>query len=183
VVEFGTMGHDTIHLGFGDDTVYEAGRATVTGPFGGAKIVGADVSFTTVDGMHVEDAIHGTSTLIGGTYSNEFISGTGVTSMQGGLGPDIFVGGSGHDTMTGGFGTNAFEFIASEAGGKHVITNFITGQDSLYLEGHTLAYLQANNDVSVSGGNTYVALDGGKTIIEIKGVTNLTGSDVTTHKT
>jgi len=102
--------------------------------------------------------------------------------MKGGLGPDTFIGGSGMETMTGGANHNVFEFLASEAGGHHVITNFIGGQDQLYLEGYSLSYLQQHHDIRISGGNTYISLDGGKTTIELQGVTKLDSSDITKHK-
>ncbi len=183
VTETGKSGHDTITLGFGNDTVFEAGHATVTGAFGSASVDGGVVSFVNSGWQtHAEIAISGNVTLIGGEYANQFVGGTGKTVMEGAFGPDTFVGGSGHDTMIGGHGANVFEFLASEAGGQHVITNFVGGQDQLYLEGQSLSYLQAHHDITVSGGNTYISLDGGKTTLVLKGITNLTSSDITTHK-
>jgi len=124
----------------------------------------------------------GAATLVGGEYLNQFVGGSGTTLMLGGGGPDTFIGGSGSDTMTGGSNTNVFEFLSTESGGQHLITNFVSGTDTLYLEGESLSYLQTNNDITYSGGNTYISLDGGKTSVELKGVTSLTSSDVTTHK-
>jgi len=120
----------------------------------------------------------GHTVMIGGARSNEFIGGAGTTVMKGGTGNDTFVGGSGYDTMTGGAGRNLFEFIQSAAGGQHVITNFVSGQDQLYLEGYSLSYLQSHHDITVSGGNTYISLDGGKTTVELQGITSLKGTDV-----
>ena len=181
--QHGSSGHDTISLGFGNDTIFEAGHATIQGEFGGASVAGGAGSFTNSGwATHSETALRGDVTLIGGEYSNQFVGGKGSTLMQGGLGPDTFVGGSGHDTMMGGSNKNLFEFLSSEKGGQHVITNFVSGQDQLYLEGHSLSYLQAHSDITVSGGNTHISLDGGKTTIELQGVTSLTKSDITPHK-
>jgi Ca2+-binding RTX toxin-like protein len=126
--------------------------------------------------------LSGNATLVGGTHCTEFVGGTGSVVMQGGTGNDTFIGGSGHTTMTGGSGKNLFEFTSGGKGGTDVITNFASGHDKLYLEGQSLCYLQSHGDVTVSNGNTFISLDGGKTVVELKGFTNLSGHDVTTHK-
>jgi Ca2+-binding RTX toxin-like protein len=126
--------------------------------------------------------LSGNATLVGGEHCTEFVGGTGSVLMQGGTGNDTFIGGSGHTTMTGGSAHNLFEFTASGKGGTDVITNFAAGHDKLYLEGQSLSYLQSHGDVTVSNGNTFISLDGGKTVLELKGFTNLSGHDVTTHK-
>jgi hypothetical protein len=127
-------------------------------------------------------AVSGNATLLGGDHCTQFVGGTGNVVMQGGTGNDTFVGGSGHTTMTGGSGHNVFEFTSQHAGGTDVITNFVSGQDHLYLEGQSLCYLQSHGDVTVSHGNTWITLDGGKTTIELKGFSGLTGHDITGHK-
>jgi len=176
-------GHDTITLGSGSDTIFTAGQATVTGAFGAATIAGGKFEFLHLDsGVTEEIARSGQATLLGGSGPTEFVGGRGSVVMQGGTGSDTFVGGSGHDTMIGGSGGNLFEFLHHDRGGQHVIQNFVSGQDQLYLEGRSLAYLQSHGDISSHGGNTYIALDGGRTTIELKGVTGLTSKDVTTHK-
>ncbi len=183
IYQSGTAGHDTITLGYGNNTVHEAGHATVTGPFGSAVIDGGAVSFVNSGyATHTEAALSGNVTLIGGQWTSEFIGGNGKEVMQGLSGNETFVGGSGFDTMIGGTGPNTYEFLAADKGGQHLVSNFVSGKDQLYLEGHTLSYLEAHNDVSTSGGNTYISLDGGKTSIELKGITSLSSSDVTTHK-
>ena len=84
--------------------------------------------------------------------------------------------------MRGGLGHDVFSFLASQHGGQHLITDFTHGQDQLYLEGKSLSYLQSHGDITHSGGNTFISLDGGQTTVELKGITSLTSSDVTTHK-
>lgn len=203
VYEHGAGGNDTINLGHGHDTVTEAGHATVYGAFGSATIQGGTLEFERVrlgndgarqshghgqsgDGSNHFDyhviAESGNATLMGGAHCANFIGGTGNVIMQGGTGNDTFVGGSGHATMTGGSGHNLFAFTSHGVGGTDVITNFVSGQDHLYLEGQTLGYLQSHGDVTVSHGNTLISLDGGKTTIELKGFTGLSGHDITTHK-
>jgi Ca2+-binding RTX toxin-like protein len=185
------QGHDTINLGRGNDTISEAGRATVHGSFGSATIAGGKFEFlrvpdTSHNGNHhliyEEMASSGSATLVGGEHCTQFVGGAGAVVMHGGRGDDTFVGGSGHATMTGGSGHNLFQFVGHENGGMDVITNFVCGHDKLYLEGKTLCYLQSHGDVTVSHGNTFISLDGGQTTVELKGFTNLTSHDVTTHK-
>jgi Ca2+-binding RTX toxin-like protein len=131
--------------------------------------------------VYKEIAVSGHLTLQGGAANAEFVGGSGWTVMQGGTGNDTFVGGSGHDTMIGGSGHDIFQFHEGQAGGQHVIQNFVSGQDQLYVEGHSLAYLQSQHDISTSGGNTFITIDGGKTTIELQGVTSLKASDITSQ--
>lgn len=187
----GSSGHDTINLGYGSDTIYEQGHATVygsndAGRFGSATINGGELqaSYTsgaTAGGVETEIAVSGKMTLLGSGACTEFVGGTGSSVFIGGHASDTFVGGSGHDTMIGGTGYNQFEFLSTEAGGQHVISNFVSG-DKLYIEGYSLSYLESHNDIKTHGGNTYISIDGGKTTIELKGFTGLSSSDVTTHK-
>ena len=181
ILEHGRHGTDTINLGKGQYTVWEQGHATVTGAFGSATISGGTLE---IQGHHVteEIAVNGKMTLLGGSANTEFVAGGGYTVMKGGTGNDTFVGGSGHDTMIGGSGHDLFEFLKQQQGGHHVIENFVSGQDQLYLEGHSLSWLQSQHDIHSSGGNTFISLDGGKTMIELEGVSTLSSSDVTTHK-
>jgi Ca2+-binding RTX toxin-like protein len=137
--------------------------------FGGATVAGGELKVIHSNGLTEDIAVSGRMTLLGGA-STEFIGGSGSTVMRGGLGNDTFVGGSGHDTMVGGSGHNLFEFLASEHGGQHVITNFVS-TDQLNVEGHSLAYLLTHNEVTMRDGNTYISVDGGKTTIELQGVT------------
>jgi len=193
-------GNDTIHLGRGDDTISEAGRATVYGAFGSATISGGKFESLRVlagtgygshadadDGhgshgyVYEDIALSGNATLVGGDHPNKFVAGSGSVVMQGGKGNDTFVGGSGHATMTGGSGSNLFDFGSHSNGGHDVITNFVAGQDTLYLEGQSLSYLQSHGDITVNNGNTYISLDGGQTTVELKGFTGLTSHDIA-HK-
>ncbi len=126
-------------------------------------------------------AINGAATLLGGSNATQFIGGSGSVVMQGGSGNDTFMGGSGEATMTGGTGNNLFDFGFAAKGGTTVITNFVSGHDQLYLEGQSLSYLQSSGDITVSHGNTYIALDGGQTTIELKGFTGHLSSTNISH--
>src|SRR5580658_1372030 len=195
ILERGASGNDTINLGHGHDTITEAGRATVHGFFGSVSIQGGTAEFSYRPGsgghgaglaphhaFYQADIVSGNATLMGGAHCTEFVGGTGNVVMQGGTGNDTFVGGSGHTSMTGGSGHNLFAFTSHGVGGTDVITNFVSGQDKLYLEGKSLCYLQSHGDVTTSHGNTFITLDGGKTTVELKGFTGLSSHDITTHK-
>ncbi|MGP0057122.1 MAG: hypothetical protein ACLPQI_16345 [Steroidobacteraceae bacterium] len=140
---------------------------------GSAAVAASPVQYT-----YQDLAINGAATLLGGSQATQFIGGSGTVVMHGGTGNDTFMGGSGEATMTGGTGNNLFDINFQGKGGTDVITNFVSGHDQLYLEGQSLSYLQANNDIHVNGGNTMITLDGGQTTVELKGFTgHLSGSD------
>jgi Ca2+-binding RTX toxin-like protein len=141
-----------------------------------AVVAGNSAQYT-----YQELAINGQATLLGGSHSTQLIGGSGSVVMQGGSGNDTFMGGSGEATMTGGTGNNLFDFGFAAKGGTSVITNFASGHDQLYLEGQSLSYLQSQGDVTVSHGNTYIALDGGQTTIELKGFTGHLSSTNISH--
>ena len=186
VQENGTQGHDTINLGTGNDTIYEQGQATVygtfsNGAFGSASIAGGELKILQSGGVTQDIAVSGRMTLVGSSAHTEFVGGTGSTLMTGASGYDTFVGGSGSDTMAGVGNHNVFQFLSSEQGGQHVISNFTSG-DTLYIEGQGLSYLQSQHEITTSGGNTYISIDGGHTTIELKGFTSLSSSNFTSHK-
>jgi|SRR5579859_1668822 len=152
-------GNDTINLGSGHDTVFQHGQASVY----------AQLGTTMAGGHHFGDM--GIATLVGGDHTSQFVS------HAANLGLDTSAGGASHD-MTGGAG-KVFAVLSS---GHQVISNFVAGHDHLYLEGHDLAYLTQHHDVSSSGGNTFITLDGGATTVELKGISSLHNTDITTHK-
>lgn len=188
ISQLGATGRDTISIGIGTTTISEQGNATISGAdytagaFGSATLFGGVLKVTASEGIATDVAVSGKATLIGTSAPTEFIGGTGSASLVGGSGNDTFIGGSGHDTMVGGSSADLFEFTKDNAGGTHLIKDFVVGQDQLYLEGQTLSYLQSHHDITTHGGNTYISLDGGKTTIELQGVTGLSASDITTQK-
>ena len=188
ITQHGTSGRDTISLGNTHDTISTQGSATVTGPFGTLGLFGS----ATVNGGELQvgqnsdstlklTAVHGDVTITGGSVPTEMIAGSGTNLLKGGVGADTFIGGTGSSTLVGGSGQDVFEFLAKNAGGTDVIKNFVSGCDDLYLEGHSFSWLKNAGDITDKNGNTYIKLDGGKTTIELQGVT-LKSWDVTTHK-
>lgn len=161
-VTFGS-GNDTVHLAAGNFTVSAANAATVIGANGaGATIHGGVLN---VSGLQ-EYAISGNQTLLGGAGSTLVGANLGASTT--------FIGTtSGADTMTGGLlGNSLFEVL--QKGGTHTI-NWTLGTNQLYVENMTWQQLQPN--ISYSGANTTITLDGGATKIVIVGH-HLTSGDI-----
>jgi len=194
--EHGASGHDTINIGTGNATIYEQGDATITGAFGSATITGGGIleinqtgdsssgsHSSGGNGSHSSGSNHssataGAMTQVGSQVHSELVGGAGAY-MSGAQGTYTFVSGQGKETMTGGSGHNLFEILAHQNGGFHLIQNFVSGKDLLYVEGHSLSYLQSHHDITSHGGSTYISVDGGMTTIELQGVTTLKASDIT----
>ena len=181
------VGSGRVTVGNGDDTVAAIGLATVTGNFGTARLDGGSIEsyMTTVGSKEVSTAVvlSGDVTMLGGCNDALFVGGGLGTnaSMRGGSGNDTFWGGQGNTTMSGGTRANYFEFFASAAGGQHVITNFVSGKNFLYLEGESLDQLQNDEQITVTGGNTIISLDSGQTTITLQGFTSpLKATDIKT---
>lgn len=132
-------------------------------------------------------------------------------TVLGNLGAKAITFGSGQDTAAGSkaaslgsFGTNGSTMLSASAvkaggtsfgadavkggsaaglsgAGSTVITNFLSGAEKLVLEGNALSYL-TKPDVTTHGGSTLIALDGGKTTIEMVGVSSDLKSTDLTHK-
>ncbi len=170
-LNFVGTGNDLLYLGSGDDTVVEAGSATVHGGKGQLLFQGGA-------GNESVQAGSGNATLFGGSGHDFFAAGGGFTTMIAGTGNDTFVGGSHSDLMDGqGAKSNVFEFDKSAHGGFHIITNFSEGRDKIDLVGYDTT--SAFNHAQVIGGDTVIMLDSGKTEIVLTGFTSLHKSDFT----
>jgi Ca2+-binding RTX toxin-like protein len=173
ISQTGAHGNDTINFGTGNDTLYEAGTATVHGAFGSATVHNGILDVDKVGGVWDVTETGGPATLMGGTGKTDLTGGSGVT----------FVDGPGNDTMTG-TGNNWFEFNGSGAGSHDTITAF-TGSDNLYLEGYSLGYLQSHGDITTHGsgptGYSQITLPDG-TKVRVDGVTDPNELNIKTHK-
>jgi hypothetical protein len=175
IYERGASGHDTINIGSGNATIYEQGYATIHGAFGTVTVHGHGIT------------IHQTAgeTSSGSSHSSTVTSSSGHDTVVTGAGQHSAVGGSVHHSFDwaprqGGMERNPFEVLAQQLGGQHIITNFISSAAPVvHVEGHTLSFLAPHHDISTHGGNTYISMDGGKTSIELQGVTTLKLSDIT----
>jgi len=183
------VGHDTINLGHGSDTISEAGQATVHGQFGSATIVGGTFEFlrgpegahagSAGDPNHIlyqEVALTGSATLVGGDHSVQFVGGTGSVVMQGGTGNDTFVGGSGHTTMTGGSTNNLFvagSGLATMTGGSghnqfdfSGFTKSATDIITNFVSGHDKLYLEGQT-LSYLQSHGDISVSNGNTYISL----------------
>lgn len=161
ITQYGVTGHDTIQIGnTGTYTINEQGSATVSGAFGQATISGGTVQIVEAPGQApMEIVTAGHVTVIG---AGSTAAGSGSTHTQ---------GGSGHDTLTGSGSHNPFDFLKQEKGGQHVIHNFVSGVNHLVVEGHTLNYMLAKNEIiNMHADQTMIHMDGGKTTIALHGV-------------
>jgi hypothetical protein len=174
IYEHGASGHDTINIGSGNATIYEQGYATITGAFGSATISGGGGFEINQTGGSAQTTSSGSTGQSHSTVSGS--SGTGHESVISGSGHESVSVVGDHHPRQGGMERNLFATLANQIGGAH-IKSFVSGIPVLHLEGHTLTYLQPHNDVVTHGGSTYINIAGGKTSIELQGVTTLKASD------
>jgi hypothetical protein len=188
------QGHATISGAFGSATIsggvfeihQSGGGSTITG--GSSTGSGSTHSTGTGSG-----STHSTSTGTGTTHSASTATSAHLTAIDNALRADLmshasayitgaagnytFITGTSQETMSGASGSSLFKVFSEQTGSTHVIKNFVSGENQLYVEGHTLAYLQQNHDISTHDGNTYISLGGG-TSLELQGVTTLKASDI-----
>ena len=128
-----------------------------------------------------------------------------------GLGTNAITYGSGADTAAGtkvaslgSFGPNSSTMLSASAvkaggtsfgsesvigtspanllAGSPVITNFLSGAEKLVVSNNAVSYLTKPDVSSTHGGNTLISLDGGKTTIEMVGVSSDLKNTDLTHK-
>jgi len=175
-------GNDTVTLGQGRYTITERGTATISTPQGEATISGGKATFSTTRFGTTEHSISGDAVLqANGPGQTTLIGGTGNVTMLGGSGTTTMIGGTGQDTMVGGSGQDLFRFDIRSIGGDHVVQDFFSGQDKLFVGRLSFDDLHNAGAITESGGNTYITLDGGATTIEIQGVTGLSATDILRH--
>jgi hypothetical protein len=183
VTVVGQAGHDTINAGTGPLTAYLTPNETLAaGSAGGNPTIfgnsNVDVTYTGTAGSFVFIANVGNETLnaSGSSTNNTYFAGvdsTGTNMITGGSGNDFFVAGAGADTFTGGTGQDAFVFASANLAGTamtDVITNFLTGNSNVLLNGVTT--VSASTSGSGSGASTTLTLSD-NTKIEFLGVSSV----------
>lgn len=130
-------------------------------------------------------------TVLGNLGAKAITFGSGADTASGSKVASLGSFGSSNSTMLSASAVKAggTSFGADAVGGKPasllagspVITNFLSGAEKLVLNNNTVAYL-TKPDVSSHGGTTLIALDGGKTTIEMIGVSSDLKSTDLTHK-
>ena len=165
ITEHGASGHDTIHIGStGVYTITEQGHATVTGAFGSATISGGTLKIIENPGQAPREIVTGGHVTLIGAGS------TGTTAGSGSTGSTHTQGGTGHDTLSGSSsGHNLSNFLKHDS--QHLLKNFVAGENHLMVAGHSLNYMQNMKDITLHADKTVIGMDGGRTMIELHGVT------------
>ena len=156
------------------------GNTIITGAAGPSEfVVGAGAAtVTAASGNIVWAAGAGNESLIasGGdviiwaansTGNDVLQAGDGPCTLQGGTGNDTILGGTGNATMGGG-GADIFGFTNGLGGASNVIEHFVTGLDTISLNGFS-SYSSA-----LVNGSEVISLSDG-THVELAGVTSMSG--------
>ena len=157
-----------------------AGGNVLVGGSGNSTLFGGSASDTLVagtTGMTTLVAGAGNESLYGGGASNttDFFLGSGSDTVTGGSGNEFIQFGSGSSTVFAGTGSDVLSVVNGTNGGSDLVIGFSTASDFLNLKGFgTESGTPALGDVTVSGGNSYIAGPNDSTTIELYGVTNLT---------
>ena len=165
---------DTTSGGNSNNMTYNGSKTTVTlgNSFKGTLSTTDYVSSVkTIDASKVKSNAY----IIGNTLAN---------SIKGGSGADTLNGGKGNDTLTGGSGKDVFLFASGE--GNDVITDYVTGQDSIRItKGSVGTATTSGNDVVLNIGSNKLTVKNasGKKMTVInssgKSSTMLVGSSTT----
>jgi Ca2+-binding RTX toxin-like protein len=94
-------------------------------------------------GSRLSDVIHGNA------LDNLIVGGGGKDKLCGGAGADMLDGGGGRDSISGGSGADAFQFVKVQ-GGADLISDFVSGEDMIHLEGSKFGFGTATGAVSAS---------------------------------
>jgi hypothetical protein len=133
----GGLGHDTINLGSGHDTLVDAGRAA------GAHF-----------GYHVSSH---SATMAGGAHHTNFIGG--AHSMHHGAGSDSATGASHHVTALFAHHNVGTDVIKNFVTGHDKL--YLEGKSMSYLHSHVdVTVTHGQTHISLDGGHTTVALKG-----------------------
>ncbi|NFV79340.1 LamG-like jellyroll fold domain-containing protein [Magnetospirillum aberrantis] len=123
------------------------GYLVVSGNGGGMSVDGFAIKLAGVTTAPNRSAIENALSLAGtatddilvGTVGDDIIGGAaGNDTLSGGAGNDTLMGGSGADTLTGGADGDQFRinsYMDSSSGMPDVVTDFVSGQDSLVFNG------------------------------------------------
>ena len=160
-------------------TMVNAKKRTSSVAIIGNEKINSIVGGTKADTVYAGNISTGNIT-IDGAGGNDLIVGTvddsdTYTYALGGAGNDTVVAGLGKNTISGGKGNDVFVYGIQEGkgnqGGEDTIIDFATGTNKLYLESGTSLIAS-----SISGGATYLTLQGGqetdKKVVVLKNTEN-----------
>ena len=150
---------DDVENGPPEPSVLLRGEETddvLTGGTGADEIYGEGGN-DQLEGGAGEDALfggNGNDVLVGGSGGDQLEGGVGDDALFGGIGADQLIAGLGDDILTGGDGDDIFVF--NQGNGSDVITDFVSGEDSIDLNGISLltgfddlASLAEDSDIGV----------------------------------
>jgi len=160
-------GADAIFAGSGDNTIYAGdGRDTIDSG-GGDDFIDAGTDNDEVSSGGGDDVI------FGGSGNDRIIPGTGANVVDAGSGNDrlIVSKDTEGDDLTGGTGSDRFEISLGEetAGVVHVVRDFATDEDTLYINGTVIDIenLPEGVSLSVEGLNSIISFnEGGEILLE-----------------
>ena len=169
----------TVNGGAGGGAFYgsAAGNNLLQSGTGNAFLVGAGngdqlIATGTASDILVAGAGNETLNASGSAGADLLYGGRGADAITLGSGADTLLAGSGSASVTVGSGSAMFDFAAGHGGGAVSITGFDAGKDHLALFGYG-----SGHTVSVSGGNTTLALSDG-THITLVGVAGLSPQSI-----
>lgn len=173
-------GNDTVSGGKGDDLLNgNADNDLVSGNLGNDTVFGGKGDDTLYGGKD-DDLVNGnlgTDMVYGDAGNDTLYGGQGTDCLLGGAGNDVFYGDRDADTLTGGEGADNFVFNTGH--GVDVITDFVSGTDSLTFS--SALFADANAAVAASAvngsGNVVITTSSGNTV-ELLGISSLSASDV-----
>ncbi|MEE1619985.1 peroxidase family protein [Zafaria sp. J156] len=163
----GTVGHDIIRGGLGDDSIWGlAGNDRIEGDDGNDAIMGGDGDDILTD-LHGDDRIQGEAgndainggpgiddLLFGGSGTDYILGGHDASTVFGGLDDDFILGSSGRDNLRGDEGDDWID------GGNNAdllvgdLSNTMQNDPGLYHGGHdVLVGRTGNNDHDAEGGD------------------------------
>jgi Ca2+-binding RTX toxin-like protein len=168
----GGAGADTMLGGLGNDIyVVDISTDVVTENANeGTDTVLSSITYTL--GTNVENLTLSGTTAINGTgniLNNVLVGNKGANTLSGGGGNDTLYGGLGNDILSGGAGNDIFVFntTLNATANKDSISDFISGQDKVYLDKDIFttlttvgtlnaAYFRANATGAAGDANDYI---------------------------
>ena len=150
----GTPNDDRINGTSENDTITGlTGNDTINGRDGDDEIIGSQGN----DSLFGQD---GDDTLEGRQGNDRLFGGNGDDSLVGGQGRDFFKGNEGNDTLTGGASMDRFIFntgnvFDSNDLGVDDITDFVPGQDVIFLDKSTFTAITSDSGEGFSFNNEF----------------------------
>jgi len=146
----GGPGNDNILAGGGNDTLY--------GGTGDGAAIGLNDILNGEDGNDEIFSGGGDDSVQGGAGDDLLFGGSGDDTLLGGTGADTLWGGAGDDHITGGSGADRFAF--GNGSGNDTITDFNTGEDTLYLPGSNIPLNSAADVIAAATATTQNSASG-----------------------